>query len=300
MSLRSVLASQRAIRLSDLRKRVTCDGFTSVTDAFWQRLATERVPKETGSAEADPQAAQCSYASPTTTTRTYSRPRSSLSCSRSPRAPSDVGLIRERCRRFGRSAVSGGSGGERFGAWSPKGGRPFLYLNKRPVPARPLLSALPVLSGRRASRWVLVRRRHRLRGGRHRFRGGQRRLALDRGAGCRRGGRCRDGRGSGGRRRDRCRCRRHRLGIRLRRPVNETEQDRHGPEADEQRCHPRKRKQDLAAADPLRERAAAFLIGCRFGRFRGDVVLSLRRTVDARQRDGLGRLVHGDPACTET
>ena len=46
MSLRSVLASQRAIRLSDLRKRVTCDGFTSVTDAFWQRLATERVPKK--------------------------------------------------------------------------------------------------------------------------------------------------------------------------------------------------------------------------------------------------------------
>src|SRR5215207_5905206 len=46
MSLRSVLAFQRAIRFSDLRKRVTRDGFTSVTDAFRQRLATERVPKK--------------------------------------------------------------------------------------------------------------------------------------------------------------------------------------------------------------------------------------------------------------
>jgi hypothetical protein len=37
------------------------------------------------------------------------------------------------------------------------------------------------------------------------------------------GGWCRDGRGSGGRRRDRRRCRRHWLGIRLRRPVDEPE-----------------------------------------------------------------------------
>ena len=149
MSLRSVLAFQRAIRLSDLRKRVTCDRL-HVGDGRLLAAPRDRArAQETGSAEADPQAAQCSYASPTTTTRTYSRPRSSLSCSRSPRAPSDVGLIRERCRRFGRSAVSGGSGGERFGAWSPKGGRPFLYLNKRPV-TRPASSECTTGSVREA------------------------------------------------------------------------------------------------------------------------------------------------------
>jgi hypothetical protein len=42
----------------------------------------------------------------------------------------------------------------------------------------------------------------------------------------------------------------------------------------------------------MREGTAAFRIGCSFDRFRGDVVLSLRRIVGLRQPDGVGRLVH--------
>jgi hypothetical protein len=73
----------------------------------------------------------------------------------------------------------------------------------RPPEARPASSeCLAVQTGRRLPRWVQVRRW---------------------GDACGRGGWCRDGKGSGGRRRDRRRCRRHWLGIRLRRPVDEPE-----------------------------------------------------------------------------
>jgi hypothetical protein len=42
----------------------------------------------------------------------------------------------------------------------------------------------------------------------------------------------------------------------------------------------------------VRERTAALFIGCRFGRFRPDVVVSLRRTARVGRPDGVGRLVH--------
>jgi hypothetical protein len=90
--------------------------------------------------------------------------------------------------------------------------------------------------------------------------------------------------------------------MRLRlRPVSEPEQDCHGPEADEEGRHARKRNQNPSAADPVSEGTAAFLIGHRFGRLRGDGVLSLRRSVVAERRDMVGRLVHErDPACIHT
>lgn len=126
-------------------------------------------------------------------------------------------------------------------------------------------------------------------GGSGRRRRGGRRLVLGGVAARRRGGRCGDGRG-GGRRRDARRCRRHRLAIRLRRPVTEPQHGGHGPEAHEQRRHAGKWKQDRAAADPTRGRTAAFLIGGRFGRFLSDDALSPRLRLG--RRDGVGRLVH--------
>ena len=101
------------------RMRLTADQLTEIRHAFRQRLAAERVPKKPPRRKRKPKPPSALVREPDYDDTTYSRPGSSLRCSRCPHAPCDAGLTPGRCRRFGRSAVSVASEGERFGAWSP-------------------------------------------------------------------------------------------------------------------------------------------------------------------------------------